>query len=162
MPICLIAAVGDNGLIGREGQLPWRLPEDLKRFRRLTLGKTILMGRKTFDSLGKPLDGRDNWVLTRDAAWTAPAGVRVFHRLQDALDAHAEGEMMVIGGAELYRQTLPFADRLELTEVHASLDGETYFPSFDRKQWREAARENHPNDGRHAFAYSFVTLIRAT
>jgi dihydrofolate reductase len=120
------------------------------------------MGRKTFDSLGKPLDGRDNWVLTRDAAWVPPPGVRVFHQLQEALSAHGDrGELMVIGGAELYRQTLPIADRLEVTEVHAAVAGETCFPPFDRKQWREAAREDRSNDERHEFAYSFVTLIRA-
>jgi dihydrofolate reductase len=156
--LVLIAAVADNGVIGRAGALPWRLPEDLKRFRRLTLGKTVLMGRKTWDSLGKPLDGRANWVLTRDAGFAAP-GATVFADLDQALAA-AEGELMVIGGAELYRQTLPRARRLELTQVHARVEGDTYFPAYASADWRETAREEHPADQRHAHSYSFVTLER--
>ena len=157
--LVLIAAVADNGVIGRAGALPWRLPEDLKRFRRLTLGKTVLMGRKTWDSLGKPLDGRANWVLTRVAGFAAP-GATVFADLDQALAA-AEGELMVIGGAELYRQTLPRARRLELTRVHARVEGDTYFPAYASTDWRETAREEHPADQRHAYAHSFVTLERA-
>jgi dihydrofolate reductase len=156
--IVLIAALADNGVIGRDGALPWRLPEDLKRFRRLTMGQTLLMGRKTFESLGKPLDGRDNWVLTRDPAF-APPGVRVFHSLADALHA-APATLYIIGGAELYAQTLPSAHRLELTRVHAAVEGDARFPDFDAAAWREAGREDHAADARHAFPYSFVTLER--
>jgi dihydrofolate reductase len=156
--LILIAAVADNGVIGRDGTLPWRLPEDLKRFRRLTLGKTVLMGRRTFESLGKPLDGRDNWVLTRDPAFS-PAGVRVFRDLNCAL-ALEPPELYVIGGAEIYRQTLPLAQRLELTQVHAEPAGDTHFPAFDRADWRETMREDRPADDRHPFSYSFVTLAR--
>ncbi len=157
MSVILIAALAENGVIGRDGALPWRLPEDLKRFRRLTLGNTVLMGRKTWDSLGKPLDGRDNWVLTRDGGFTA-AGVQVFHHLEQALSAPRNGNLMVIGGAELYRQTLALADRLELTQVQASMAGDTWFPTLNPADWRETAREDHAIDDRHQYAYSFVTL----
>jgi dihydrofolate reductase len=156
--LILVAAIADNGVIGRGGTMPWRLPEDLKRFRRLTWGKTVLMGRRTFESLGRPLPGRENWVLSR-ARDFAPPGVRVFRDLAAALDA-APAELYVIGGSELYRQTLPLARCLELTEVHAALEGDTYFPPFDRRCWRETAREDHPADARHAYPYSFVRLIR--
>lgn len=157
--ISLIVAMDEGGLIGRDGQLPWRLPEDLKHFRRLTLGKTILMGRKTFESLGKPLDGRENWVLTR-AVHFKPAGCRVFHDLTHALEAHQAGELMVLGGAELFRHTLPLADRIYLTRVHARLAGDTRFPETDWRAWRETERRDMAADARHAHALSFVTLVR--
>jgi dihydrofolate reductase len=157
--IALIVAMDRGGLIGRDGDLPWRLPNDLKHFKRQTLGKTVLMGRRTWDSLGRPLPQRDNWVLTRDRSFHAE-GARVFHALDDALAAHGAGELMVIGGAELYRQTLPLAQRLYLTEVDAELDGDTRFPVFDRAQWREIESEAHPADERHAWPYRFVTLER--
>ena len=158
--LILIAALDEGGLIGRDGQLPWHLPEDLKRFRRLTVGHTILMGRRTYESLGRPLPERDNWVLTRDTGFSAP-GCRVFHALSDALDATtADGRLMVIGGADLYRQTLPRAERLELTLVHAHLSGDTRFPDFEPGVWHEVARETHSADQRHCHAYSFVTLER--
>ncbi len=155
----LVAAIANNGVIGRDGGLPWRLPEDLKHFRALTLGKTVLMGRRTWNSLGKPLTGRDNWVLTRDAAFEAP-GARTFATLDAALAAHEHGELMVIGGAELYRQTLPLAARLELTRVDAEVEGDTLFPEIDNGVWREIARVDHPADERHAYPYRFVTLMR--
>jgi dihydrofolate reductase len=158
--LTLIAAVADNGVIGRDGDLPWRLPEDLRHFRRLTLGNTVLMGRKTWDSLGKPLPERANWVLTRDAAFAAPPGVCVFRDLQAALSAPPQGSLLVIGGAELYRQALPQAGRLELTLVHAAVAGDTFFPPYDAAQWRELARSDHAADERHAHAYSFVSLVR--
>ena len=157
--ISLIVAMDRNRLIGRNGDLPWRLPNDLKHFKRATLGKTILMGRKTWDSLGRPLPERDNWVLTRDPAFAAP-GTRVFHDLDAALQAAAGAELMVIGGAELYRQALPKAQRLHLTEVDAELDGDTWFPEFDRAAWRVIAEEAHPADERHAWPYRFLTLER--
>ena len=157
--LTLVVAVAENGIIGRNSGLPWRLPEDLKHFRRLTLGNTVLMGRKTFESLGKPLEGRANWVLTRDPAF-APAGTQVFRDLDAALAAQPQGELLVIGGAELYRQTLPLASRLELTRVHARVEGDTHFPDYDTAQWRETARVDHAADERHAHAYSFITLAR--
>lgn len=158
--ISLIVACDDNRLIGRDGDLPWRLPNDLKHFKALTLGKTVLMGRKTWVSLGRPLPQRENWVLTREARFDAP-GARVFTTLQEALAAHTGGELMVIGGAELYRQTLPLAQRLYLTRVHAALQGDTWFPAFDAAQFREVSREDHPADERHPYPYSFLTLERA-
>lgn len=157
--VSLIVAMDEAGLIGRDGHLPWRLPEDLKHFRRLTLGKTVLMGRKTWQSLGKPLEGRENWVLSRDPEFRAPGG-RVFADLPAALAAHAEGELMVIGGAQLYAQALPLAQRLYLTRVHARLEGDTRFPDLDLAAWRELGRADHPADARHAHAFSFLTLER--
>ncbi len=162
--IVLIAAYDENGVIGRDGDLPWRLPEDLKRFRRLTLGHTILMGRRTWDSLGKPLEGRDNWVLSRDAAFM-PVGARVFRTLDAALAMHSEEkpdeDLMVIGGAEIYRQALPHADRLELTRVKATVDGgDAHFPPIESAEWVETVEAEHPADARHAHAFSFVTLVR--
>ena len=157
--LTLVAAVAENGVIGRDGALPWKLPEDLKHFRRLTLGNTVLMGRKTYDSLGKPLDGRANWVLTRDPGF-APPGARVFRELAEALAAEPQGRLLVIGGGELYRQTLPLAQCLELTLVHAAPAVDAHFPDYDASQWRETARTDHVADERHPFAYSFVTLLR--
>jgi dihydrofolate reductase len=157
--LILVAAVAENGVIGRDGALPWRLPADLRHFRRLTLGKTILMGRRTFESLGKPLDGRDNWVLSRDPAFHA-AGVEVFPSLERALERKETGELLVIGGAELYRLSLPRAACLELTAVHAPVEGDTVFPEFDRSQWLETAREDHAADAQHAYAYSFLSYSR--
>ena len=158
--ISLVVAMDESGLIGRAGQLPWRLPEDLKHFRRLTLGKTVLMGRKTWDSLGKPLEGRRNWVLSRDRAFR-PAGCEVFATLDQALAAHREGELVVIGGAELYRQTLPLAQTLHLTRVRARVEGDTYFPPWTAADFRQTAVVDHPADARHAHAYSFITMERA-
>lgn len=148
----------EQRLIGRDNALPWRLPNDLKFFKRTTLGKTVLMGRKTWESLGRPLPERDNWVLTRDSGFTA-LGARVFHRLEDALAA-APSELVVIGGAELYRQLLPQVQRMYLTQVHGRFEGDAWFPEFDPAQWHEVAREDHPADERHAVPYSFVTLER--
>lgn len=157
--LVLVAALSENRAIGRGGALPWRLPDDLKRFKRLTLGKTILMGRKTWDSLGRPLPERENWVLTRDPDFAAP-GARAFRGLEVALAAHPAGELMIIGGADLYQQTLPIATRLELTQVHAQVEGDAFFPALDPAHWQELWREDHPADERHAHPYSFVSLLR--
>ena len=149
-----------NRVIGRDGGLPWRLPGDLRRFKAITMGKPILMGRRTFESLGRPLPGRENIVITRDRSWSAP-GCRVAHSLDEALALAGEaGELMVIGGAEIYRLAWPRLDRLELTEVHADVEGDTRLEGFDAAEWREVAREHHPADERHALAFSFVTLER--
>jgi dihydrofolate reductase len=157
--ISLVVAMDENRLIGVDGGLPWKLSNDLKHFKRLTVGKIVLMGRKTWQSLGRPLPERENWVLTRDASFSPP-GARAFTRIDDALAAAGDRELMVIGGAELYRQTLRVADRIFLTRVHAKLEGDTWFPELDAAQWRESAREDHPADDRHAHAYSFITLER--
>jgi dihydrofolate reductase len=157
--ISLVVAMDEAGTIGRAGTLPWRLPEDLRHFRRLTLGKTVLMGRRTWDSLGKPLDGRRNWVLSRDPAFR-PAGAEVFATLEQALAAHADGELVVIGGAELYRQALPLAQVVHLTRVHATIDGDTRFPAWREADFTQTSTVTHPPDARHAHAYSFITLER--
>ncbi|MGD9599760.1 MAG: dihydrofolate reductase [Steroidobacteraceae bacterium] len=147
-----------NGVIGARGALPWRLPDDLRRFKALTMGKPVLMGRRTWASIGKPLPGRLNLVLTRDAAFGAE-GATVVHSLAEAF-AHATVELMVIGGAEVYALALPYATRVELTAVDADIDGDTRLPPFDPAAWHEIARERHEADGRHAYAMDFVTLER--
>ncbi len=157
--LSFIVAMDRNRLIGRNGDLPWRLPNDLRHFKRNTLGKTVLMGRKTWTSLGRPLPERENWVLTRDTDFRAE-GARVFHALDAALAAHTDGELMVIGGAELYRQLLPRAQRIYLTEVEAELEGDAWFPQLDREAWVVKAEECHPSDERHAWPYRFLTLER--
>lgn len=157
--ITLIAAMDDNRLIGRGGQLPWRLPDDLKRFKALTLDKTVLMGRKTWDSLGRPLPQRENRVLTRDRRFS-PEGARVFHDLELAIRNPLGRELMVIGGAELYHQLMPQATRLQLTHVHVALEGDAWFPPVDHSAWTEISREDRAADARHAHDFSFVTYRR--
>lgn len=163
--IAFIVAVADNDVIGRDGQLPWRLPTDLRHFRRLTLGKPVIMGRKTFQSIGKPLDGRDNIVLTRQAGFVA-AGVHVVATPDAAITlarrlARKRGvdEVQVIGGAEVYAALLPVADRLYLTRVHAAPDGDAHF-SLDQADWVERAREAMPRTDKDAHAADFITFDR--
>lgn len=157
--ISQIVAMDENRLIGRGSGLPWRLPNDLKHFKAHTLGKTILMGRKTWDTLGKPLPQREHWVLTRDASFDA-GGCRKFTDIDSVLSAHTSGELMVVGGGEIYRLMLPFTNRIYLTRVHAHEQGDAWFPEFDRSLFRETSREDHPADERHGYAYSFITLER--
>jgi len=148
-------ARADNGVIGRDGQLPWRLPADLKRFKAQTMGRAMVMGRKTFESFPAPLPGRRHIVLTRDPAWTAE-GAEVVHT-PDAALALAGEDVAVIGGAEVFALFLGLADRIELTEVHGDYEGDAIVPPFEG--WHEAAREDHPAEGERP-AYSFVTLVR--
>lgn len=158
--ITIIAAVARNGVIGRDNSLIWRLRSDLQRFKALTLGKPVLMGRKTFDSIGRPLPGRRILVLTRDTAFAVP-GVESVHDWTQALAAAEEaGELMVAGGAEIYRLALPQADRIHLTEVDLAPEGDTVFPNFDRAAFRETLREAHPAGEHDACAFSFVDLER--
>lgn len=159
MKVTLIAALADNGVIGRGGALPWHLPDDLRRFKALTMGRPILMGRRTFESIGKPLPGRRNLVLTRGAA--PVAGVERVASIAEAMVlCAAEAELCVIGGAEVYRQSLPLATHLELTRVRTALAGDVYFPDLDAGRWRELSRVEHPADERHAWPLSFLTLGR--
>ena len=159
--LVLLAAVADNGVIGREGTLPWHLPDDLKRFKALTLGKPVLMGRRTAESIGRPLPGRRNLVLTSQAA-SPVEGMEAVASLDEALARCAQsGEVCVIGGAGLYGLTLPRADALELTWVHATVAGDVHFPAFDRAAWREVSRSEHAADERHAWPLSFVRYERA-
>jgi len=166
--IVLIAAVGENGVIGAKGSLPWKLKSDLKQFRAATLGKPIVMGRKTYLAVGKPLDKRTNIVVSRDPAFAAP-GILVARDLNAALDAaggdamrRGASEIAVIGGADIYRQVMPQADRLVITRVHMSPDGDATFPTIDPAQWREVERQEFlPAAGDEA-GFTVVTYTRAT
>jgi dihydrofolate reductase len=157
--VTLVVAMADNGVIGARGALPWRIPEDLRRFKALTMGKPCIMGRKTWESLPKrPLPGRVNIVVTRDKSFRANEAM-IVHSLEDAL-AHVRDapEVAIIGGAEIFKAALPRANRIDLTEVHADVEGDTKMPALDRGIWKEVARENRVTaDGLH---YSFVTLER--
>ena len=165
--VVLIAAVAENGVIGRDNGLPWLLPSDLARFRATTMGKSIVMGRKTFLSIGKPLDGRTNIVVTRDAAFAA-AGIVVADDLDAALDV-ARGDALrrgadviaVIGGTEIFKQTMARADRLDITLVHAKPAGDTYFPEIDPKVWRETERREYPAGPQDDAGYAHITYMRA-
>lgn len=155
--IVLIVARADNGVIGRDGKLPWQLPADLRHFKSLTQNTPMVMGRKTFDSLPGLLGGRRHIVLTRDTAW-ADEGAEVVHSVEEALKHANAPHVSVIGGAEIYRLFLPRADRIELTEVHVEAEGDTMLEAFG-KEWRETRRERHEAEGGRP-AYSFVTLVR--
>ncbi len=157
-PIAIVA-MADNGIIGRGNGLPWHLPDDLKRFKTLTMGHALLMGRRTFDSIGRALPGRRNLVLTRNEAWRAP-GCEGVASIDAALAAAGDSTLFVIGGAEVFSACWPMIGRLELTEVHAAVEGDTRLDAFDRSQWLETSREEHAADARHAFPFSFVTLVR--
>jgi len=160
--ISLVVAVADNGVIGSNNTLPWRLPNDLQRFKAITMGKPIVMGRKTYDSIGKALPGRQNIVITRRSDLII-AGCTVVTSVDAALQCTSESdEVMIIGGAEIYRSALPHAQRIYLTQVHADIQGDAEFPQLSTNEWREVAREHHAADERHAHAYTFVTLERVT
>lgn len=160
MRVSLIAAMARNRVIGRDNQLPWRLSADLQHFKSLTMGKPIVMGRKTYDSIGKPLPGRTNIVVTRDRDFAAE-GCVVTHGIEAALQAAAgHDEVMVMGGANLYEQLLPRADRLYLTEVRADVEGDAWFPLFDPADWRERERQAHQADEKNEYDYDFVVLER--
>ena len=168
MRIAIVVALSDNAVIGRAQQLPWHLPDDLKRFKALTYGKAVLMGRRTYASIGRPLPGRRNLVLTRGgldppASGSLPAGtsLEAFASLESALAAcAAAGEVCVIGGAEVFRQTLERATDLHFTRVHAHVAGDVRFPDLDMGQWRELAHSDHPADARHAWGMSFIDYQR--
>jgi dihydrofolate reductase len=167
MNIVLIAALADNGVIGHGGTMPWRLKSDMRHFRALTIGKPVVMGRKTYLSLSiSPLPRRTNIVVSRDATFTAP-GIVVAPSLEAALQA-ARGDVlrrradavMVIGGADIYAQAMPLADRLEITQIHAAPEGDTRFPAIDLGVWRESAREAHPAGPDDDAPYDFVTYLK--
>jgi len=153
--ITLIVAVADSGVIGRDNALPWHLPEDLRRFKRLTLGKPVVMGRRTFESIGKPLPGRRNIVVTRDTNYHRE-GIDVVHGVDQALRAASGAdEVMVIGGADLFRAYLPMAGRVHLTRVHGDIHGDVIWTPLDGRQWRRVHCESHPADDRHAYPMTF-------
>lgn len=153
--LSLIVAVAENGVIGRENDLPWRIPEDLRYFKQVTRGKTVVMGRKTYDSIGRPLPDRTNIVVTRNKDFRAD-GVLTALSLDDALAQSGDGEILVIGGSSLFAETLPRADRFYLTEVHRAYEGDVRFPDWDRDAWREQSRQRVPGDP----DISFVVLDR--
>lgn len=166
--IVLVAAVGENDVIGADGDMPWKLSTDLKHFKRLTLGHPMVMGRKTFESIGRPLPGRRTIVVTRDAAW-AHEGTTRAGSLDEAFalaaDAAAEAgisAIMVVGGGTIYAAVLPLADRLEITRVHAAPDGDTLFPKIDPQAWREVARETPPRGEKDTADVTFLTYRRCT
>ena len=160
MRLSLVVAAAENGVIGNGNQLPWRLPDDLKHFKATTMGKPILMGRKTYESIGKPLPGRTNLVLSRRRDLTLP-GCVVVDSIQAAIAAAGDAaELAVIGGAEVYAQALPSAGLIHLTRVHATIEGDVTFPTLNSREWTERLIERHPADERHAYEFSFIELER--
>ncbi|RIV25198.1 dihydrofolate reductase [Fibrisoma montanum] len=162
MKISMIAAVAQNGVIGRNNDLPWHLPDDFAFFKRKTRHHPVIMGRKSLEALGKPLSNRTNIILTRDQNFTAE-GVTIVHTLQEAVDAAKavnDQEIYIIGGAEIYRMALPMATTLYITEIEKAYEGDSYFPEFDRADWQEVSRQHHPADERHEAAFDFVEYER--
>lgn len=160
MTLSIVVAMARNRVIGRDNDLPWRLPEDLKRFKALTMGKPIVMGRKTFESIGRPLPGRTTIVVSRQAGLQIPGCV-----VADSIDAAiraADGtpEIMLVGGAQLYSEALPRVNRIYLTRIHADVEGDTLFPLLDPTEWRETVVGTHAADERHAYAFTYVNLER--
>lgn len=162
MIISLVVAASTNNVIGKDNRLLWHLPNDLKFFKNTTWAMPVIMGRKTFDELGKPLTGRTNIVVSRKKEWSAP-GVTVVQSLKDAATAASATdakEMFVIGGGEIYRETLPTADKVYLTRVHANLEGDTFFPELPESTWRLFSNLDFPADAKHAYPYSFQCWVR--
>ncbi|MCC2546647.1 dihydrofolate reductase [Hymenobacter sp. BT175] len=159
--IAMVVAAADNGVIGRDNQLIWHLPADLKHFKQITLGHPIVMGRRTYEAIGRPLPNRTNLVVTRQEDWRAE-GCEVAGSVQEAIRRAQEldEDVYVIGGGEIYRQSLPLTDTVFLTEVHHEFEGDTTFPELPRTEWREESRERHEADDKHAYAFSFVKLRR--
>ena len=170
MSLALIVAKARNRTIGRNNNLPWYLPNDLKYFKQVTLGKPIIMGRKTYDSIGKPLPGRTNIVITRQADYqpaNANDSVRVVSSLEAARDLaeqilliNGQDEAMIIGGAEIYALALPLVDRMYITEVHADVEGDAFFPEYNAEEWQDVAREDFNAEGPNPYDYSFVVYQR--
>ncbi|WP_028470530.1 dihydrofolate reductase [Neptunomonas japonica] len=168
MRLSMIVAQAQNRVIGRQNKLPWYLPGDLKYFKQATMGKPVIMGRKTYDSIGRPLPGRLNIVISRDDAYQLE-GAKVVRSLNEAFDlaacqAEIDGaeEAMVIGGEQIYAQALPLVERLYVTQVHAEVDGDAYFPEFCVDEWKELGREDFQAEGPNPYDYSFVVYQRAS
>ena len=166
MLLSVIVAVAENGVLGVDNTLPWRLPEDLKYFKKVTMGKPIVMGRKTYESIGRALPGRPNIVISRNPGFSAP-GINVVGSIDSALElakemAQGDGqnELMVIGGAAIYALAIPMADRLYLTEVHAEYSGDAFLPAVDLEPWLEISREHHPSQNADLPAFSFLVYER--
>lgn len=158
--ITVIAAVAENNALGKENQLLWHLPDDFKRFKTLTSGHYIIMGRKTFESFPKPLPNRTHVIISRQANYQ-PEGCIVVNSLEQAIEACPKTEeVFIIGGGEIYRQSIAVADKLDLTKVHASFEADTHFPEIDPSQWQLIFEEHHPKDERHDYAFTFQTFTR--
>ncbi|GAA5216107.1 type 3 dihydrofolate reductase [Corallincola platygyrae] len=158
MKISLIAAMANDRVIGKDNQMPWHLPADLKHFKAVTLGKPVVMGRKTFESIGRPLPGRQNIVITRDPEWTAD-DVTVVHGTEQAMIAAGPvEELMIIGGGNIYQQFLSQADRLYLTFIELDAEGDAWFPDYQAEKWNEIESESHGPDDKNRYNYRFVTL----
>jgi dihydrofolate reductase len=162
LELTIIVATGEENAIGRDNDLIWHLSDDLKRFKKLTNGHHIIMGRKTFESFPKPLPNRTHIVITRQSDYTAPAGVIIVNNLEDALDAaRKDSQPFIIGGGEIYKQSMSIADKLEITRVHSTFkDADTFFPEIDMTKWKEVDRTTHDADEKHALAFSFITYVR--
>ena len=159
--LCLIVAVAKNNVIGMSGKMPWHLPAELAYFKRITMGRPIIMGRKTFESIGRVLPGRRNIVVTRNVAWRHE-GVDVAHGFAEARAMVADGAAFVIGGATIYAEALPHADCTYLTAIDAEIDGDTFFPALPTAEWQEVSREHRPKDARNIYDVDFVVLKRRT
>jgi len=160
MRISLISALANNNVIGRNNRLPWQLPADLRRFKQLTLGKPIIMGRKTHESIGRLLPDRHNIIISREPEYQVE-GATVVNGLDEALAAAGDvDEVMIVGGANIYFQFLPRADRMYLTLIHADFEGDAFFPAYNRREWRTIVEEHHPADEENPWPYSFLTLQR--
>lgn len=160
--LSMIVAMGENNAIGKDNDLLWHLPEDFKHFKKTTMGKPILMGRKTYESIGKPLPGRENIVITRDKRFTAE-GVTIVNSIDAALSASEQyDEVMIIGGASFYQQMLPMVDRLYITLVHQTFEADAFFPDINMNEWAEIERSEYAADERHAYDFSFVTFEKTS
>lgn len=160
MRLSIIAAMSANRVIGRDNSLPWKLPGDWKRFKNLTMGHHLLMGRKTFESISRPLPGRTTVVITRQSSYS-PTGVLVAHSIEQALQmASQDSEVFVAGGAQIYQQMLPRADRIYLTSIDQEFEGDTTFPEFDESDWQLIVKENRASDAKNSYHYSFLTYER--
>ena len=160
MRISLIVAASANGVIGADGELPWHLPDDFRFFKQVTMGKPIVMGRRTWESIGRPLPGRQNIVITRQTGFEA-TGASVVDSPEAAVEAAGDqDEIMIIGGGEIYRRFLPMADRVYLTRVDATIEGDTFFPALDEGEWAVDSSERHDADERHAYAFEFRVYSR--
>ena len=158
--ITLIAAAAENNALGKDNDLLWHLPEDFKRFKQITSGHHIIMGRKTFESFPKPLPNRTHIIITRQKEYLAD-GCLVVHSLEEALEISPQNEeVFIIGGAQIYKQALPFADKIDLTRVHIELDADAFFPEFNTSEWNLVFSEKHFKDEKHQFDYTFETYIK--